>query len=195
MEEQNTLVSLIEEMSNSIIESEAKDLGINVELEGFKITNAEQANFFLRRLEEVTKERDKINETCDREIKSFNERVNAFRESKAGTLNNTLDFFHSLLESYAKQELVDSKKKSISLPFGTLQFKTPADSYKYDEKEMLKYLEGNKITGYTRTKSEINKNDLKADFVIKGEDVYFKDKKLDEVELVKGVTKFSVKLK
>ena len=80
---------ILDSLFEAITEEEVRDLGIEIEKENFAITSDEQANFFLRRLEEVRSEKDKINNTCNQEIERFTVRVNNFRAKETLSLENT----------------------------------------------------------------------------------------------------------
>ena len=95
---------ILEALFDEITEEEVKELGIEIDNEKFAITSDEQANFFLRRLEEVRSEQDKINVTCNNEIERFTKKVNSFRAKELLSLENTEKYFISLLETYAKKQ-------------------------------------------------------------------------------------------
>ena len=132
--------SLMDELKESIMEDEAKELGlVNVD-ENYKILDANSANFFLKRLEELKAEEDEINEMCDGEIERFTQKVNTFRDNRLTTVKNTQNYFKKYLKQYAEEQLANSKKKSIKLPFGTLQFRKATSQYTYDDDKLLSFL-------------------------------------------------------
>lgn len=153
--------NILESLFDEITEEEVKELGIEIENERFAITSDEQANFFLRRLQEVRSEKDKINTTCNNEIERFTNKVNNFRAKEILSLENTENYFCTLLEAYAKKQLEGSKKKSLKLPFGTMSFKKGQRKVIYDDEELTKFIKQNNLNQFIRTKEEINKADLK----------------------------------
>lgn len=191
---EENIMSLLDEMYNDIVDDEAKKLGINVEDENFRVMDANQANFFLRRLDQINKEKKEINDMCDKEIEDFINRVNSFRNSKTITLDNTSNFFTSLLEKYAQNELSHSNKKSLKLPFGTLQFKKSLDKYEYEDEKVLAFISDNNLSGLTRTKIELSKKELKSALVIEEDKIYLNDKEIEGVKITPGSTSFSIKL-
>lgn len=192
--EDNNLMSLLDEMYEGIVEDEAKSLGINVEAGQYAIIDDNQANFFLKRLEEATKEKNKINDMCDKEINDFSERVNSFRTKQTSSLDSAINFFTQILEKYAQNELDGSKKKSIKLPFGTLQFKKSVDKYEYEEDILIKYIKDNDLTGLTRTKVELNKADFKKAIKVVDNKVFLNDIEIEGVNVTPGEIKFLIKL-
>lgn len=152
---------ILESLFDEITEEEVKELGIEIENERFAITNDEQANFFLRRLQEIRSEKDKIDITCNNEIERFTTKVNNFRAKEMLSLENTENYFCTLLEAYAKKQLEGSKKKSLKLPFGTMSFKKGQRKVIYDDEALTKFIKQNNLNQFIRTKEEINKADLK----------------------------------
>lgn len=152
---------ILESLFDEITEEEVKELGIEIENERFAITSDEQANFFLRRLQEIRSEKDKINTTCNNEIERFVSKVNNFRSKEILSLENTESYFSTLLEAYAKKQLEGSKKKSLKLPFGTMSFKKGQRKVLYDDETLSKFIKENNLNQFIRTKEEINKADLK----------------------------------
>lgn len=152
---------LLSDLMETITEQEVEELGINIEDDRFKITNDDQAMFFLRKIKELRDEKDKVNETCNRVIENHNTKVNDFRDKEIRIIEGTENFFVSLLEEYARKELSDSKKKSLKLPFGTLSFKKGQPKFVYEDAEVLKFIKDNNLDNCIRTKEELNKSELK----------------------------------
>lgn len=159
---------LFKSLLDDITEEEVEELGIEIEDNKFSILNDEQANFFLRRLEEIRSEKDKINNMCNNEIEKFTNKVNNFRTKELYSLENTEKYFTSLLETYAKKQLENSNRKSIKLPFGTMSFKKGQRKIIYDDDILKAYIKDNNLNQFIKIKEEINKADLKK--AIKYED-------------------------
>lgn len=159
---------LFKSLLDDITEEEVEELGIEIEDNKFSILNDEQANFFLRRLEEIRSEKDKINNMCNNEIEKFTNKVNNFRTKELYSLENTEKYFTSLLETYAKKQLENSNRKSIKLPFGTMSFKKGQRKIIYDDDVLKAYIKDNNLNQFIKIKEEINKADLKK--AIKYED-------------------------
>lgn len=158
---------LLNELTEAITEQEVKELGIDLSLgEKLKITSEEQAIFFLRRINELRDERDKVNMTCNNLIESYNSKVNDFRSKQLRSIDSTEAFFSNLLEDFARASLVNSKKKSLKLPFGTLSFKKSQPKYVYEDKQLLEYLKDKNLNEFIRIKEEVDKSNLKKNIVI-----------------------------
>ena len=185
---------ILDSLFEAITEEEVSDLGIEIEKENFAITSDEQANFFLRRLEEVRSEKDKINNTCNQEIERFTARVNNFRAKETLSLENTERFFCTLLENYARQQLEGSKKKSIKLPFGTMSFKKSPRKMVYDDEVLMNFIKSHNLNDFIRIKEEINKKDLKSQLKITEDGIVTLDDQVVEgITTMPGETTFSVK--
>ena len=185
---------ILDSLFEAITEEEVRDLGIEIEKENFAITSDEQANFFLRRLEEVRSEKDKINNTCNQEIERFTARVNNFRAKETLSLENTERFFCTLLENYARQQLEGSKKKSIKLPFGTMSFKKSPRKMVYDDEVLMNFIKTHNLNDFIRIKEEINKKDLKSQLKITEDGIVTLDDQVVEgITTMPGETTFSVK--
>ena len=185
---------ILDSLFEAITEEEVRDLGIEIEKENFAITSDEQANFFLRRLEEVRSEKDKINNTCNQEIERFTARVNNFRAKETLSLENTERFFCTLLENYARQQREGSKKKSIKLQFGTMSFKKKKKKMVYDDEVLMNFIKSHNLNDFIRIKEEINKKDLKSQLKITEDGIVtLDDQVVDGITTMPGETTFSVK--
>lgn len=153
---------ILNALYEEITAQEVSELGIEIENERFQITSEEQANFFLRQLNEVRQQMEKITATCDMEVERYTKRVTEFKEKETRTLRNTENYFVTLLENYARIQLVDSKKKSLKTPFGTLAFKKSPDKVVYDDEAVLKFIKDHELVDFIKIKEDINKKDLRA---------------------------------
>ena len=186
--------SLMDELKESSMEDEAKELGlVNVD-ENYKILDANSANFFLKRLEELKAEEDEINEMCDGEIERFTQKVNTFRDNRLTTIKNTQNYFKKYLEQYAEEQLANSKKKSIKLPFGTLQFRKATSQYTYDDDKLLSFLKDSKLTNLVAVKETPNKAELKKIASVKDGKLFINNVEVEGVTVAEGTTSFDVKI-
>jgi len=185
---------ILDSLFDEITEAEVKELGIEIENERFAITNDEQANFFLRRLQEIRSEKDKINTTCNNEIERFVAKVNNFRAKEILSLENTENYFSALLESYAKKQLEGSKKKSLKLPFGTMSFKKGQRKMVYDDEALMEFIKNNNLNDFIRTKEEINKAVLKKAISINDDGLaILNGQTVDGITTTPPETSFSIK--
>lgn len=185
---------ILESLFDEITEEEVKELGIEIENERFAITSDEQANFFLRRLQEVRSEKDKINTTCNNEIERFTTKVNNFRAKEILSLENTENYFNGLLEAYAKKQLEGSKKKSLKLPFGTMSFKKGQRKMVYDDEAVMNFIKSNSLNEFIRIKEEINKADLKKAVTVNEDGIVtYNGQVVEGVTTLPGEESFTVK--
>lgn len=192
--------SFYDDLYNEITEEEVKELRIDLDNEQFKIVSKDQANFFLRQITELTKQKEEINENCDTMIESYMGKVNKFREKETTSIDRSISYFTTLLEAYAEEFLSEEKgkKKSIKLPFGTLQFKKTQASFNYgEEKNVLNFLKtAPNMEKYVATtvKESIDKKKLKADATIVDGQLYIGETKIPEIEVNPPKEKFSINL-
>lgn len=185
---------ILETLFDEITEAEVKELGIEIENERFAITSDEQANFFLRRLEEIRSERDKINQTCNNEIERFTTKVNNFRAKETLSLDNTERYFCGLLEDYARKQLEGSKKKTLKLPFGTMSFKKGQRKMVYEDDILKNFIKNNNLEQFVRIKEEINKAELKKAVTIDDNGIVTLNGQVVEgVTTLPGEESFSIK--
>lgn len=187
-------LSIIDEIQNFVMNEEAEELKIDIDNENYKILDSSQANFFLRRIKELEDEKALINSSCDNEINSFKEKIERYRNEKNKNIEGTIAYFTSLLEKYAHSELDGTKKKSLKLPFGTLQFKKSPDKYEYDDKAVFNMVKENNLYDFIRVKEELNKSSLNKALSFVDDKVYLGDKEIENASFVTGETKFSLKL-
>lgn len=185
-------MSLIDDLKESIIESEVIDL--KLDNDNTRILDDEQANYFLRRLEELTNEKNELIETCNTEIEKFTDRVNAFKEGRLTTFNNTEKYIKNLLKCYAEGKLEGTNKKSLKLPFGTLQFRKSASKYDYNDDILLKYVKDNEIKDCLSIKESVNKSEIKKIGVVKDGKLYIENIEIPGVTVTEGTINFDVKL-
>ena len=196
-DEQDTLLGngdILNALYDELDEQEVEELGIEIQDERFQITSEGQAFFFIRKLEETRRQRDKIVTTCQNEIDRHTRRVQAFCEKETRTLTNMENYFLTLLENYARAELSESKSKSLKTPYGVLSFKKSPDKYDYDEDALLATMKEKGYTQFVKTKESLNKKDLKAAIEV-GEDGLPKlnGEYISGVTITPGEEKFSVK--
>ena len=185
---------LMDELYDSIEDSEIKELGIEVEQE--RIFTVEQANFYLRQLAKLKEEKEAINSMCDNEIQKFSDRVNAFREEKINVIANTEEWISKMLKGYAETELAESGKKTLKLPFGTLSFKKAQDKYDYEDKVVLQFLEENnhKDLINVKTTESIDKKALKSTAKVIDGKLFIDEVEVPGVSVTTGEVNFNVKL-
>jgi hypothetical protein len=190
-ETQDFVTSLREFMD----EEEVKELEIDVENESFGIKTKEQANFYVKKLQEAREQALHINETANAEIERNTGIVNRWREQQLATIEGQLTYLTGMLETYAQSELQDSSKKSIKLPHGTLQFRKQQDKFEYDDNALLEFLEANPSLKekYVQYKPSAKKAELKKIGEVKNGTLVVENVALPGITVTKQEAKFEVK--
>ena len=141
-----------------LMQEEAKELQIKITGEEEKdapmIDSMQKANYFLKLVKNIEADMKVINELCDEEIKKTTDRVNAYKEAQLLPLARTINYYSKLLQNYAENQLIDSKKRSVKLPNGTLSISKQAPTYDYEDETIMDWLLQNKIEKYITTKIE-----------------------------------------
>lgn len=192
-EDERLSVDFLESLTDFVDNVEVKELNIDMSNEAFEITNREQAGFFIRKLQEIREEMDRVNKEAAKETERLQARINAWKEQELKRCQGGEAYMLALLESFAAKELDGTDKKSLKLPYGTLAFTKQQDKFEYDDDALLACLKANNFTDYVRTKEEPNKSELKKVAQVKGDKLYYNDKELDGVTVTPQPTKFSVK--
>lgn len=162
--------NFIDELEDFLLEEEAKDLALIVtgeeDQDSAAIDSPQKANYFLKVVKSTQDDIDLINALCDEEIKKHTERVNAYRLDQIRPLSNHKEYVSKLLRNYTEHMLLDSKKKSVKLPNGTLAMTKQQPAWDYDDDVIIKFLKELKRDDlYTiEMKEKLNKSDFKKAF-------------------------------
>ena len=134
--EEDLLTSLLD----FIDKQEVEELGISAE-DSFLVTSRGQADYLVRQYGKLEAELAEIEVTAKQEAERYVAKIEAWRQAEARKRQSPMDWIAARLRVYAEQELKDSKKKSLSLPNGSLKFSKRQSSYDYDEDVLKAYLE------------------------------------------------------
>lgn len=182
-------------------EDEAKELGVKLgeSDEAPLIDSPSTANFYLKVMNRINEDIESINKICDEEIEKHNRRVNDFRENKTLSLYKQYLYYEKILKNYAEHELANSKKKSVSLPFGTLSLKKQPDKWEYDEEKVIQWMKKNKKENLINRKvsESIDKKALKslADVDKQGNVAKLDGEEVEGITVIPQPDKFSIKIK
>ena len=191
------LQDLNKELDEMITEEEVKQLGLEEDMDDLEkaIIDKDRADFFIKKIKESQQEIEAIDSACDEKIEFYRNKIDEYRNNRKKEILNVINYFSSILERYTRTELEGSKKKSIPLTFGTLQLRKTQEKYEYDDKEMLSYLQENKLDDYINTKEtkSVDKKKLKEDLTYMNDTVYFKGQPLENVSHIESQINFSIK--
>lgn len=134
-----------------------------LEKDRFTINSIEEVNWALRKLAVIQTKEMEVQQLADAEI----QRITSWARKEREKLQNTIDFFQSLLAEYAmKQRLEDEKYKKTSTPYGTVKFKKNPDKWNYDDAQLINSLKNNGLQQFIRIKEEPNKVELKKSVAV-----------------------------
>lgn len=173
-------------------EAEINEIELDQAKPGFQIETMEQANYITRKLKELRAEQEQIEETAKRELRRYEDKVNTWKEKTLSPLQNQEQFYMSLLESFARQKLEGSNKKSLKLIEGTIGFRKQQDKYEYDDKVLTAYLEENH-KDLVKYKAYPDKTALKKAGEVKNGTLYVNGKAVPGVTIIPQDEKFEVK--
>lgn len=173
-------------------EAEVNEIKLDQAKPGFQIETMEQANYITRKLKELRAEQEQIEETAKRELRRYEDKVNTWKEKTLSPLQNQEQFYMSLLESFARQKLEGSNKKSLKLIEGTIGFRKQQDKYEYDDKVLTAYLEENH-KDLVKYKASPDKIALKKAGEVKNGVLYINGKAVPGVTIIPQDEKFEVK--
>lgn len=110
------------------------------ELQRFVITNPDMANWALRKIRALTTKVMDAKNLAQAEI----DRIKEWEEAEVADANESIKFFHGLLEEWHRKQLLnDPKQKTIKLPYGQLQMRAQQPEYIRDEAKLRPWLEQN----------------------------------------------------
>lgn len=142
-------------------EVETKELNI-VQDDTFSITSRDQANYFVRKIMELKEQEAEVLNTSKAEIDRLTSLIKQWEEKELDTIHKAMEYFNGLLREFAETQLEGTKKRSIKLPFGTLQFRAQQPKFVYDDESLKAFLQA-RSTDLVEEKVEykVNKTELK----------------------------------
>ncbi len=152
-----------------------------VENEAFEIKDDQQANWALRKIKQLKKEKENNISIAEAEIS----KIEAWLQAVNGDAQGSIDYFQGLLAKYAmsKRE-INPDFKSTKLPNGAIRFKKQQPKWSYDDKKLVESLKQSGHDDLIRVKEEPNKTAVKKLFVVND------GKAIDPAtgEVIEGVT-------
>ena len=138
---ESTASRFMESLADAMTKDESEELG--AENPDEMDISREKAEFYTKRYKKLQAEIDGINEAADAYRKRELQKIEGWRERETGKCSRLMDFCRWILESYARKELKDSKKRSCSLIEGTLQFHKQQNKYDYNDDKLIKFMRDN----------------------------------------------------
>lgn len=149
---------------NALQINELEDINGFMERERFSVKTIDQVNWALRKLAAINAKRNEIDRLAAEEVS----RINSWKDTENGKLEQERLFFEALLHEYAiHQRDEDPGFKKTTTPYGTVKFRKQSAKWSYDDKALLESLKSSGLTDLIRTKEEPNKVELKKIAIVK----------------------------
>jgi len=149
------------ELRSFMDEVETKELNI-VQEDTFKITSRDQANYFVRKIMDLKAQETEVVNSAKDEIERLTSIIKIWEEKELDTIHKAMEYFNGLLREFAESELDGTKKRSIKLPFGTLQFRSQQPKFVYDDDSLKAYLQSHaEDLVEEKVEYKVNKTELK----------------------------------
>ena len=190
---------LMDELEQFMLAAEIEELKVKLagdtEEDGtLLVKNKSDADFYLRQINKLKKQKEEINEFVDQEIERQLRLYQEYREDRMRPLDNQIAFYENALKTFAMNEYAETNKKTIKLPNGTLAIKKQQPKYVYNDEQVLEFLQENNYKDYIRTKAEVNKKDLKKNAIVNNNNELVIDGKVvPGVTVIPQEDKFEVK--
>lgn len=189
----DNLKAFIEESNEIYFEGEVdQNLDPEEASEKYAISNKNQANWYLRKFKEIELQEAEIHDTASLELERTAANVKMWEENEIKKLQWDKQFFSGLLEKYAANQLKDSKKKTLSLPDGSVCFRKQQPEYIYDEKVLSEHLQGTPYLEVVQN-FKVDKSTLKKDIALFDGKAYVNGKELPGITINERGAKFEIK--
>lgn len=169
------------------------------ESKGFVVDNDRKAVWCLRKIKHLKEKQLKNEKLAESEIEEIQKEIDEVQkwfDEENDKLQNSIDFFESILYSYALElRKEDPDLKTHKLPFGQLQFRGKRRKWNYDSAKLLDFISTN-YRELVKVKESIDKMKLKQMIKVVGNKVVVKDtgQIVEGVEVVERDEEFKVKV-
>lgn len=174
---------LMDELEQFMLAAEVEELKVKLagdtEEDGtLLVKNKSDADFYLKQINKLRQQKEEINKFVDQEVERQLKLYQEYREDRIRPLDNQIAYYEEALRTFTLNEYAENNKKTIKLPNGTLTIKKQQPKYIYDDKQVLEFLQQNKLNDYIRTKTEVNKKDLKKNATVNNNNELIIDNKI-----------------
>ena len=169
------------------------------ESRGFVVDNDRKAVWCLRKIKHLKQKQQKNEKLAESEIEDIQKEIDEVQKWLSGEndkLQNSIDFFESILYSYALElRKGEPELKTHKLPFGKLQFRSKRPKWNYDKAKLLDFISIN-YRELIKVKESVDKRKLKQVTEVVGGKVVVKDtgEIVEGVEVVERDEEFQVKV-
>jgi len=169
------------------------------ESRGFVVDNDRRAVWCLRKIKHLKQKQQKNEKLAEAEIEDIQKEIDEVQkwlDEENDNLQNSIDFFESILYSYALElRKEDPELKTHKLPFGQLQFRSKRPKWNYDNAKLLDFITSN-YRELVKVKESVDKRKLKQVTEVVGDKVVLKEtgEIVEGVEVVERDEEFQVKV-
>jgi hypothetical protein len=166
---------------------------------GFVVDNDRKAVWCLRKIKHLKEKQAKNEELAESEIEDIQKEIDEVQnwlDEENNKLQNSIDFFESILYSYALElRKGEPELKTHKLPFGKLQFRSKRPKWNYDNAKLLDFITSN-YRELVKVKESVDKRKLKQMTEVVSGKVVVKDtgEIVEGVEVVERDEEFQVKV-
>lgn len=161
---------ILSELEEFMLAAEMEELQVkladDIEDNTLMIKNKSDADFYIRQINKLRKQKEEINEFVDGEVERQLKMYEEYRQKSLRPLDSQIAFYEEALKTFTLNEFEQTGKKSIKLPNGTIGIKKQQPKYIYNDEEVLSFLQENELNEYIRMKPELNKKDLKKNAMV-----------------------------
>lgn len=161
---------ILSELEEFMLAAEMEELQVkladDIEDNTLMIKNKSEADFYIRQINKLRKQKEEINEFVDGEVERQLKMYEEYRQKSLRPLDSQIAFYEEALKTFTLNEFEQTGKKSIKLPNGTIGIKKQQPKYIYNDEEVLNFLRENELNEYIRMKPELNKKDLKKNAMV-----------------------------
>ena len=123
-------------------EKQQQDFSITEDQKVAVIMNAVEAEYVCNLYKKKTLEIAKAEDHIKAFIEDMDQKVEAYRRKVIEPLIQQKEFYESKLRTFGETEIAGTKKRSVKLAAGTLQFTKASDKYEHDDAKILEFING-----------------------------------------------------
>ena len=184
--------AFLDDLLAFIEETEVEEAEVDLHSSRFTVETMDQANYVIRKLNEVREERGQAEQAAAEQIQAYKEKVENWLKAVSSPLDNQEMYYMNLLKMFAANKLDGSKKKSLKLIEGTLAFKKQQPDYQYQDDVLTEYLKESH-PDLIAIKHSPKKAELKKAGEARNGALYVGEDKIPGVTVIDRDDKFEVK--
>lgn len=165
-------------------------ISIEEEKPSFKIDTMDKAIWAMRKIAQAQEKNKAVQAQADAEM--F--RISAWVKSQKDSNDQQITFFEQLLRPFAEETLKGEKKRSLSLPIGTIGFRKGQEKFERDEEKLLLFVKKSAPT-FIKTIESVKWAEFKETIKVDGNKAVTADGEIvDGVKIEAATDSFYVKV-